>query len=257
MLSGIHLLSKMKEVQGFTSPEGGPHGAQVVLNVYDLSKNWLEINGLLSNTLQLGAFHVGVEVFGKEWSFGTSGIAAACPRHHDVHVYRQSIPLGYAMLNRYHVKSIIHNMTLRWTGETYDILSRNCCTFARELCCNILGQDYVPSWIDRLASGLAGVLGPVWMQGIVEMSGESQRSRSLAHTRQESQDNEVTAFVSSEYELNPEDTNQHYPFRTNLSFPQGSCPVNAFSLNPIANAACRPCAPAIAPGVRRFVSAVY
>lgn len=259
----------MKEAQGVVSPNVRQYGAQVILNVYDLNQNWLELNGLLRDTFQLGAFHVGVEVFGKEWSFGTDGVNAGRPRQHSVHVYRQSIPLGRARCNRDHLISMIRNMAVNWVGETYDILSRNCCTFARELCCNILGQDNIPSWIDRLASGLAGVLGPVGMMGLVAMSVDLQSSRSLADIRQESQDNEVSALISSQYESNP--TKQPYPFRAkqflsqgNQSFPQGSCQIGAASpysshrdVYPTTSAVCRPGPAAISPGVRRFVSAVY
>ena len=45
------------------------------------------------------AFHGGVEVFGREWSFGVDGVQKGSPRWHDFHVYRETIRMGKTNLD--------------------------------------------------------------------------------------------------------------------------------------------------------------
>lgn len=248
----------------------------MVLNVYDLDKNWQNMNGLFCDALHLGgAFHVGVEVFGKEWSFGSDGVVYGRSRDHDVHVYRQSIPLGYTRHDKRAVMAIIDDMAERtWRGETYDILGRNCCTFARELCYQILGSDKIPAWIDRLGNGLAGVLGPVGITATVAPA--VPRARTFDHIRQESVVS-VRSEVSEygEYEESSDNDEmvtgrqlrrtqpiRSYPFVTSQSFSHPSCsfPISTtrpFSSYPTSYPVHRTGPPPISHGVRRFVSAVY
>jgi hypothetical protein len=275
----------MGQTQGhWYSPELTMDSPLVVLNVYDLDANWLNMNGLLCDALQLGgAFHVGVEVFGQEWSFGTVGVCPGAPRHHDVHIYRQSITLGRTKCERETVDEILADMaTGAWRGETYDILFKNCCAFAREFCYNILGRDKIPGWIDRLGNGLAEVFGPVGMTGA--STPFPLNARAFGHQRQDSSTSQCSVdseYAASEFDdsssfhhqgfnqlqrCNTQPTIQSY---TNLvhsqSFShQGPNPLtrtSSYSSFPTSYQAaanvCRPGPPAFAPGVRRFTSAVY
>jgi len=124
----------------------------VMLNVYDLSEDWLSANDIFSETMELGgAFHAGVEIYGREWSFGYDGICCTWPRCHDVHVYRTSILVGYTKYSADEVVCILEDeMSRRWLGDGYDLLARNCCSFARSLCRRITGEC-IPDWVDRLA----------------------------------------------------------------------------------------------------------
>lgn len=254
-------------------PEVSSDGPLVVLNVYDLDKNWLNMNGLLCDALQLGgAFHVGVEVFGNEWSFGTDGVVYSPARHNDVHVYRQSVPLGHTRHSSEKIVAIIDDMAAgTWRGETYDILFRNCCTFARELCCNILGRDKIPGWVDRLGNGLAEVFGPAGMTGAATPG--LLKARSFAHVRQESTTSETEDFDSSVHVDSSRTGNELHntqPIpRTLMSSHSFSLPSRSFptmstasrssypASYPTNGRVCRPSHPSIAHGVRRFVTAAY
>eukprot|EP00928_Gymnodinium_smaydae_P080720 TRINITY_DN64367_c0_g1_i1.p1 TRINITY_DN64367_c0_g1~~TRINITY_DN64367_c0_g1_i1.p1 ORF type:complete len:226 (-),score=28.39 TRINITY_DN64367_c0_g1_i1:42-719(-) len=139
----------------------------VLLNVYDLSTEWLQANELLSDVLNIGgAFHTGVEVYGREYIYGSDGITAQQPRCHDVHVYRQSIVVGRTDLNAHQVSEMIGSeMAIMWRPEDYSLLSHNCCSFARDLCARLTGED-IPDWVDRLAqivtdNGLEGMVSNV------------------------------------------------------------------------------------------------
>lgn len=134
----------------------------VLLNVYDLSKEFLLSNDISQEVLELGgAFHAGVEVYGQEWSFSTDGVDYNYPKTHDVHVYRQSIVIGYTDLEPEEVQSMIEDeMSMEWRGSSYDLLSRNCCTFSRALCARLTGSS-IPDWVDRLPRLLSAVAKPV------------------------------------------------------------------------------------------------
>lgn len=124
--------------------------AAVFLNVYDLSEDWLHANNIFVDVLRLGgAFHTGVEAHGKEWSFGQKGVTRSTPRRHDVHVYRQSVPMGLTMCSAAEVLGIIERDLLpRWRGEDYELFRRNCCSFSDVLCRRLCGKP-IPLWVNR------------------------------------------------------------------------------------------------------------
>lgn len=134
----------------------------VLLNIYDLSKEFLLSNDISQEVLELGgAFHAGVEVYGQEWSFSPDGIDFTCPKTHDVHVYRQSIVIGYTSYDPGEVQAMIEDeMSMEWVGSSYDLLSKNCCTFSRALCKSLTG-NCIPDWVDRLPRLLNAVTKPV------------------------------------------------------------------------------------------------
>jgi len=96
-----------------------------------------------------GAFHIGVEVFGSEWSYGCCGVRSALPRGQCGHVYSCSVCLGQTSVEQAELASILHRMCQEWKGSDYQLLSHNCCNFASELC-DHLGVGPVPAWISRL-----------------------------------------------------------------------------------------------------------
>jgi hypothetical protein len=133
---------------------------RVVLNVYDLGEEWQNMNGVFCDMLKIGgAFHVGLEVFGVEWSFSHDGVVYSQARQHEVHVYRKSMTMGYTNYDEDEVLEIVESMArTSWPGSSYNLLGRNCCAFCRELCMNLLGRDKMPAWIDRMGNAFAGVL---------------------------------------------------------------------------------------------------
>lgn len=131
----------------------------VFLNVFDLAPTMSIPNAMLCNTVftSFGAFHAAVEVFGDEWSFYRTPNPNSCgvcrslrPRHHPVHVYRQSVPLGQTTLAEWEVRYLIRGyLALKWPGGSYDLLERNCIHFCDELLLE-LGVSAVPSWVRAL-----------------------------------------------------------------------------------------------------------
>mmetsp|Transcript_5500 Transcript_5500/g.16628 ORF Transcript_5500/g.16628 Transcript_5500/m.16628 type:complete len:477 (-) Transcript_5500:439-1869(-) len=129
----------------------------VLLHIYDVGhSSW--IANLNSTTAALGAgvFHGGVEVHGREFSFGgcrrpgQCGIFPCKPRGCVLHTYRESIYLGDCALSRSHVSSILKQMRDDWPGLGYDMLRNNCCHFCNELTIE-LGVGEIPAWTRRLA----------------------------------------------------------------------------------------------------------
>merc|ERR1719215_2320974 len=108
-----------------------------------------------------GALHVGVEVFGREWSFGGgegpgSGVICEVPKSNNKHVFRESVDLGSTVLTDGEVALIIGEFVEAWQPKDYHWLHKNCLAFANAFCLR-LGVGTIPSWIDRFARGAGAV----------------------------------------------------------------------------------------------------
>jgi len=151
----------------------------VFLNVFDLASALSIPNAVLCNTVisTVGAFHAAVEVYREEWSFYRTPNPSSCgvcksmrPRHHPVHVYRQSINLGQTTLKDWEVRYLIRGvLASKWPGSRYDLLHQNCIHFCDELLLS-LGVKPVPNWVKGLHETGASVLRWPWPLSLV-MSG--------------------------------------------------------------------------------------
>jgi len=133
-----------------------PH--PVMLHIYDLSTDpdVVAVNRVLRSVLGTGAFHCGVEVYFKEWSFrycriGT-GVFWESPRRCPHASYCDSIFMGNTLMSEAEVYDLLQVMALDWQGTRYDILKRNCCHFSAELCKHLGAGEAFPDWIMNLAS---------------------------------------------------------------------------------------------------------
>lgn len=154
----------------------------VYLNVFDLASALSIPNAMLCNTMfnTIGAFHAAVEVYGEEWSFYRTPNPNACgvckslrPRHHPVHVYRKSIPLGSTGLKDWEVRYLIRGkLAAKWPGGGYDLLQRNCIHFCDELVLH-LGVMPVPNWVRGLHETGASVLRIPWPFSMLNSSSAS------------------------------------------------------------------------------------
>lgn len=125
--------------------------SSVVLHVYDLSEGLQKANELLLYALAVGgAFHVGVESYGCEWSYGCRGVKASVPRTAAGHVYHCSLHLGTTSHGEHSFAVLMHSMCQAWRGADYHVLGHNCCSFAAELC-DRLGVGPMPAWVNRIA----------------------------------------------------------------------------------------------------------
>jgi len=140
---------------------------QVLINVYEL----VAFDGLNQWTGAFGgALHAGVEVFGREWSYGGgqgpgSGVVCEVPRSNQQHRFRETVVLPRTPKSDGEVALIIGALLEEWHPEDYHWLRRNCLTFANELC-ELLGAGRLPAWIDRFARGAGAV--DFTVKGIME-----------------------------------------------------------------------------------------
>jgi hypothetical protein len=151
-----------KKVEPAVERQRESEGLAVYLHVYDVSKEERvrRLNKVLAHRnspLKFGgAFHVGVEVAGLEWSFGfttsetTSGIACTEPRAHPFHHFRQTVRLKQSKLSAEEVVQVLGELVEEYPGYDYDLLRRNCCDFANDFS-QRLGAGGIPAWIGRLA----------------------------------------------------------------------------------------------------------
>lgn len=145
--------------------------------ICEIGKCFNEVNSAL-HAVGTGAYHVGVEVNGIEYAFGAtstpgkSGVFSCKPGRSPGYQYRTTIDFGVrSLIRRKWVsveksgstvfqekqdnvdgKDVIQEMVKEYMGVDYDILRRNCCTFARDACLRLGVEDHeIPSWFRNLA----------------------------------------------------------------------------------------------------------
>jgi hypothetical protein len=132
---------------------------RVVVRVYDLGQTIIT-RGYNALAKSYGAFHSGVEVYGKEWAFGmnpnqsATGVSWNPPGECPEHSFREMISMGCTTYTPEQVDQILNELMAEWPGVSYDIFTRNCHNFSEELC-RRLGVACLPSWVNNLAPSLA------------------------------------------------------------------------------------------------------
>nr|XP_010929119.1 deSI-like protein At4g17486 [Elaeis guineensis] len=122
----------------------------VYLNVYDLTP----INGY-AYWLGLGVYHSGVQVHGVEYAYGahehaTPGIFEGEPRQCPGFVFRKSILIGRTDMGPREVRALMEELATDYTGNTYNLISKNCNHFCNETCLRLTNKP-IPRWVNRLA----------------------------------------------------------------------------------------------------------
>jgi hypothetical protein len=149
----------------------------------EIGKVFNDVNSACHD-LGTGAYHVGVEINGAEYAYGAtntvgkSGVFACTPRSSPGYQYRTTIDFGerplvrsswvtlskqiegrdkpstvYTQVEEYvEGERVIKEMQRDYMGTDYDILRKNCCSFARDACLRLgIQPDEVPSWFSNLA----------------------------------------------------------------------------------------------------------
>jgi len=147
--------------QGYRASEG----TVVTLHVYDAL--WVA-----TADTKLPVVHLGVEVYGNEFSFGETGIKAARPGLYDAQRHRCTMALGRTFLSRRDVYRVISELKKAWPGDDYRLIGNNCQSFALQLCDKLgLGDDSIPSHYVYFAKPILSPLGSAMPMAIVQHSG--------------------------------------------------------------------------------------
>lgn len=125
----------------------------VTLHIYDLGRSSTVqvVNGVLRALGAGGAFHCGVEVHRREWSYEASGIFCCKPKQCEEHNFHESLLMGETSLSESGVLTVVERLEAQlWTGQYYDTLKHNCCHFCDKLCKG-LGVGRIPDSVQDLA----------------------------------------------------------------------------------------------------------
>ena len=104
----------------------------------------------------LGVYHSGVEINGREYSFGgspemsTTGVFDQEPLSLDQDLYRESIELG-EVERISHLYDVLRDIKEDFPANEYNVIKRNCNHFADEFWKRLLGVG-IPGYINRLAN---------------------------------------------------------------------------------------------------------
>lgn len=169
-------------------------GTVVSLHVYDAL--WMA-----TSDSNMPVVHLGVEVYGNEFSFGETGLKSVRPGLYDAKRHRCRLPLGRTHLGKREVYKLVIDLKKEWPGESYQLLGHNCQTFALQFCETLgLSRSSIPSKYVYFAK--PGLWSDVVPMVIVHNSGSSSSCRSSARSSRSSNSlNSSTDFDDLELEV--------------------------------------------------------
>jgi len=130
----------------------------VTLHIYDamIRADLIACNRALLKLVGAGAFHCGVEVHSREWSYrktraqGT-GVFCHAPLKPPGGSHLKSINMGTTELQAERLYRLIAALAWEWQGTEYDLLERNCVHFCQELCRRLCVAVPFPPWVSKLS----------------------------------------------------------------------------------------------------------
>ncbi|KAJ8545015.1 hypothetical protein K7X08_017598 [Anisodus acutangulus] len=140
--------------------------AEVVLYVYDMTKSGghdthnftiVQMNKLLKDGVNFGGiFHTAVQIYGNdEWAYGYrnkgSGVFSCPAGKNPSYTLREKITLGRTECSPSKVNKMLKELSDSWSGNKYNIVSRNSKHFSNELL-ERLGVPKLPSWVNRVTN---------------------------------------------------------------------------------------------------------
>lgn len=144
--------------------------AEVNLHIYDVRGNVaVEYMNTMFRMLGTGAFHVAVEVYGDEWSYGFLDESPGCTgvfncepgQNKEYGHHREMIAMGKTQKTWIEVDNILETLCAEWHGEDYDLLRHNCCHFS-DAFCRRLDVGGIPAWVMNLASVGGSLTDGIW-----------------------------------------------------------------------------------------------
>ncbi|XP_006655688.2 uncharacterized protein LOC102722125 [Oryza brachyantha] len=129
------------------SDGGGGNGNTAVVHINRFFKDAIGLGGI---------FHTAIQVYGdEEWSFGYcengTGVFSCPPCKNPMYTYRESIVLGKTSCSIFTVNQILQELSWKWPGGSYELLSRNCNHFCNAFC-EKLEVPKLPAWVNRFAN---------------------------------------------------------------------------------------------------------
>jgi hypothetical protein len=142
-------------------PEIRATAEAVTLNLYTLGipgSCSAQVFNTILRVADVNAFHCGVEIFGREWSFqqtmnGGTGVFCCMPRKCHSVTYAESVRMGSTPLSHETVKRLLERLRREWRGSSYDLLKKNCCHFCQEFC-QYLKVGSLPEYITSAATSM-------------------------------------------------------------------------------------------------------
>ena len=142
-------------------------------HVYELSSVWETIN---SSVPSLQAYHVGVEVYGWEYTVqfifdevdpNGSGVVICTPTKASNYIFKESIDLGSTPFSEREAKRIINRLAQDWVSREYHPTRKNCVDFSRALVDELKVEREIPAWVSSAAdaSKEGGVIGWIAERG--------------------------------------------------------------------------------------------
>lgn len=120
--------------------EAANDGANVWLHVYHTDPWTAFLNNWVLKSREIPIYHLGVEVYGEEWSFqyfedawddqSISGVIRCQPKRMTDYDYQESVCLGPTKLNEDQVDEILLRLHYEYPASSYHLTRRNCITFA-------------------------------------------------------------------------------------------------------------------------------
>jgi deubiquitinase DESI2 len=117
----------------------------IYLNIYDI----YSINNL-TRPFGIGFYHLGIEIYGTEYSFNKTGIFTIQPKTYEKYPLRETIYLGQSDMNFHDIYSIILKMDIQFNSLNYNLFHNNSNDFCN-LFLNNLSVYKIPSHINRLS----------------------------------------------------------------------------------------------------------
>lgn len=159
-----------------------PPWAEVALSIYEL--HGTSALNLLTRAADMGgAYHVGVEVYFLEWSFGWceegSGVYMVFPGQSTLGTFRERVPLGRTPLTPQEVFRILDMMRQELLGSKYDLLRCNCAHFSVSFVKRLRVSE-APAWVNSLANvgeHLVAQLGMAGAQAAANAATPAERDR--------------------------------------------------------------------------------
>lgn len=73
-----------------------------------------------------------------------------------MYTFRETVDLGTTSMGPATVRALVADLSLRWSGESYALLTRNCVHFCEELCRGLGCTKELPAWVNAAAAGADG-----------------------------------------------------------------------------------------------------